>query len=74
LQSYDAYITDFKSAYQAMKEGDVTKYQSVIHRVQELQTKSAKLGGDLNAEEELEFANYLNKKANELSQFASQNR
>jgi hypothetical protein len=74
LQSYDAYINDFKSAYQAMKDGDVARYQSVIRRALELKAKSAKLGGELNAEEEQRFADYLNKKANELSQFASQNR
>ena len=74
LRSYDAYINDFKSAYQAMKEGDVPRYQSVIRRALELKAKSAKLGGELNAEEEQRFADYLNKKANELSQFASQNR
>jgi hypothetical protein len=74
LQSYDDYITDFKSASKAMKEGDMTKYQSVIQRAHELRTKSEKLGGELNPEEEQRFANYLNKKANELAQFASQNR
>jgi hypothetical protein len=74
LRSYDAYINDFKSAYQAMKDGDVARYQSVIRRALELKAKSEKLGGELNAEEEQRFADYLNKKANELSQFASQNR
>jgi hypothetical protein len=74
LRSYDDYITDFKSAYKAMKEGDMTKYQSVIQRARELQTKSEKLGGELNPEEERQFADYLNRKANELAQFASQNR
>ena len=73
LQSYDDYISDFKTAYKAMKEGDMTKYRFVIQRAQELQTKSEKLAGELNPEEEQRFANYLNKKANELSQFASQN-
>jgi flagellin-specific chaperone FliS len=74
LQSYDDYITNFKSASKAMKEGDMTKYQSVIEHAHDLQTKSEKLGGELNPEEEQRFANYLNKKANELAQFASQNR
>jgi hypothetical protein len=74
LRSYEAYINDFKSAYQAMKDGDVPRYQSVIRRALELKAKSAQLGGELNAEEEQRFADYLNKKANELSQFASQNR
>jgi len=73
LQSYDDYIANFKSAYKGMKEGDVTKYQSVIQRAHELRTKSEKLGGELNPEEERRFADYLNKKANELAQFASQN-
>jgi len=73
LQSYDAYITDFKTAYHAMKKGDMTKYRTVIQRAQELQQKSENLAGELNPEEEKRFANYLNKKANELSQFASEN-
>jgi hypothetical protein len=74
LRSYDDYIANFKSAYKAMKEGDMTKYQSVIQRARDLQSKSEKLGGELNPEEEQQFADYLNKKANELAQFASQNR
>jgi hypothetical protein len=74
LQSYDTYISDFKSAYQAMKQGDMTKYQSVIQRALELQSKSDKLAGELNPEEEQRFANYLNKKANELAEFTNQNR
>ena len=74
LETYDAYINDFKTAYRAMKQGDMTKYRSVIQRAQELQTKSEKLAGELNPEEEQRFANYLNKKANELTAFASQNR
>jgi hypothetical protein len=74
LQSYDAYITDFKMAYHAMKQGDMTKYQTVILRARELQTKGEKLGGELSPDEEKRFADYLNKKADELAQFASQNR
>jgi hypothetical protein len=74
LQSYDAYINDFEMAYQAMKQGDMTKYQIVILRARELQTKGEKLGGDLSPEEQKRFADYLNKKADELAQFASQNR
>lgn len=74
LQSYDAYIRDFKSAYTAMKQGDVSKYQSVIRGALDLQTKSEKLGGELNPEEEKRFADYLQKKENELAEFATQNR
>jgi hypothetical protein len=74
LQSYDAYIRDFKTAYKAMKEGDMTKYQAIIERAMELRRKSEKLAGELNPEEQQRFANYLNKRADELSQFASQHR
>jgi hypothetical protein len=74
LQSYDAYINDFETAYQAMKQGDMTKYQIVILRARELQTKGEKLGGELSPDEQKRFAEYLNKKADELAQFASQNR
>jgi hypothetical protein len=73
MQSYELYISDFETAYRAMKNGDMTKYQTVIQRAQELKTKSDKLAGELNPEEEQRFANFLNKKANELAQFASQN-
>jgi len=74
LQSYDAYIRDFKSAYTALKQGDISKYQSVIRGALDLQTKSEKLGGELNPEEEKRFADYLQKKENELAEFATQNR
>jgi hypothetical protein len=74
LESYDAYIRDFKSAFKAMKQGDVSKYKSVIRSAIELQTKSEKLSGELNPEEEQRFANYLRKKENELTEFASENR
>jgi hypothetical protein len=57
-----------------MKQGDMTKYQTVIRRALELQTKSDKLAGELNPEEEQRFADYLNKKENELAEFTSQNR
>ena len=57
-----------------MKQGDMTKYQAVILRARELQTKGEKLGGDLSPDEEKQFADYLKKKADELAQFASQNR
>jgi hypothetical protein len=74
VQSYDAYINDFKLAYQAMKQGDMTKYQAVVQRAHELETKTEKLGGELTPEEQTRFADYLNRKADELAQFASQNR
>jgi hypothetical protein len=74
IQSYDAYINDFKLAYQAMKQGDMTKYQAVIQRAHELESKGEKLGGELSPEEEARFADYLNRKADELGQFAGQNR
>jgi hypothetical protein len=73
VQSYDAYINDFKLAYQAMKRGDMTKYQTVIQRAHELESKGEKLGGELSPEEEARFADYLSKKADELAQFATQN-
>ena len=52
----------------------MSKYQIVIQRARELQAKSEKLGGELSADEQKRFADYLNKKADELAQFASQNR
>ncbi|MBV9129448.1 MAG: hypothetical protein JO298_03555 [Verrucomicrobia bacterium] len=57
-----------------MKEGDMSKYQSIIERAMELQTKGDKLTGELNPEEQQRFANYLNKRADELSQFARRQR
>jgi hypothetical protein len=39
LQSYDDYISDFKSAYKAMKEGDMTRYRSVIQRARSFKRK-----------------------------------
>ena len=70
VQTYDAYISDFKTAYVAMKQGDMSKYQTVIQRAQELETKGNNLQGELPPEEQQRFAEYLNKRANELAQFA----
>jgi len=56
-----------------MRQGDMTKYQVVIQRAHELENKGEKLGGELSPEEQRLFADYLNRKANELAQFASQN-
>ncbi|MBV9107317.1 MAG: hypothetical protein JO313_14975 [Verrucomicrobia bacterium] len=52
----------------------MSKYQSIIERAMELQTKGDKLTGELNPEEQQRFANYLNKRADELSQFARRQR
>jgi len=70
VQTYDAYISDFKTAYAAMKQGDVSKYQAVIQRAQELETKGNNLQGQLPPDEQQRFAEYLNKRANELAQLA----
>ena len=70
VQTYDAYISDFKTAYAAMKQGDMSKYQAVIQRAQELETKGNNLQGELPPDEQQRFAEYLNKRANELAQFA----
>ena len=70
VQTYDAYISDFKTAYVAMKQGDMSKYQTVIQRAQELETKGNNLQGELPPDEQQRFAEYLNKRANELAQFA----
>ena len=56
-----------------MRQGDMTKYQVVIQRAHELENKGEKLGGELSPEEQRLFADYLNRKANELAQFATQN-
>jgi len=56
-----------------MKQGDMTKYQAVIQRAHELESKGEKLGGELSPEEQARFADYLDRKANELAQFTRQN-
>ena len=71
VQSYDAFIADFKAAYEAMKNRDMSKYEAVILRAQELETKGEKLEGDLSPEEQKKFADYLNHRANELAELTS---
>ena len=56
-----------------MKNGDMTKYQGIVERARELENKGEKLTGDLSPEEQARFAAYLNRKATELAEFASQN-
>jgi hypothetical protein len=72
LQSYDAYISDFKVVYEAMKQGDLTKHQAIIQRAKELQAQGEKLGCELNADQQKQFADHLNKKADELAVFVKE--
>jgi hypothetical protein len=74
LESYEAYVDDFKQAYEEMKHGDMTKYQTVVQRARDLQSKGEKLGGELSPEEQSRFAEYLNKKADELKRFSQSQR
>lgn len=73
LESYDAYIKDFKEAYRDMKQGNMAKYEAVIGRTEELQSKGEQVKKDLTSEEQREFSEYLDRKAQELGQSADQN-
>lgn len=68
LKSYDAYIEDFKAAYEDMKQGKLTKYEAVIARAAEVQSKGERIQSQLNPEEQKEFSAYLARKAQELGQ------
>ena len=74
LESYDAYITDLKEAYRQMRQGEMAKYEAVIVRVAEIQSKEDQIRGQLSPEEQQEFTEYLARKAQELGQAADQNR
>jgi hypothetical protein len=73
LESYDAYIKDFKEAYRNMKQGNMVKYEAVIGRTEELQSKGEQVRKELTSEEQREFSEYLDRKAQELGQSADQN-
>jgi hypothetical protein len=68
VESYDAFIADFKAAYEAMRNRDMTKYDAVILRAQELETKGEKLERELSPDEQKKFADYLNRRADELAE------
>jgi hypothetical protein len=68
LESYDAYITDFKEAYRQMRQGEMAKYEAVIARVAEIQSKGEQIRGELSLEEQEEFTEYLARRAQELAQ------
>jgi hypothetical protein len=73
VATYDSYIEEFKVAYEAMKHNDLSKYQTVVAKAQELQSQGEQLAGELSPEEQRKFADYLNRKSDELAQYASQN-
>jgi hypothetical protein len=66
LESYDAYIKDFKEAYRNMKQGNMVKYEAVIARTEELQSKGEQVQKELSSEERREFSEYIDRKAQEL--------
>jgi hypothetical protein len=68
LESYDAYIKDFKEAYRDMKQGNMVKYEAVIARTGELQSKGEQVQKELSSEERREFSEYIDRKALELGQ------
>jgi hypothetical protein len=50
----------------------MTKYQTMVQRAHDLQSKGERLSGELSPEEQSQFANYLNKKADELMRLSQQ--
>jgi len=68
LQSYDACITDFKEAYRQMRQGEMVKYEAVIARLTEIQSKGDQIRAELSPEEQQAFSEYLARKAQELAQ------
>jgi len=68
LESYDAYIRDFKEAYRQMKQGEMAKFEAVIARIAEIQSKGDRIRNELSPEEQKEFNEYLARKAQELGQ------
>jgi hypothetical protein len=68
LESYDAYIKDFKEAYREMKQGNMAKYEAVIARIEELQAKGEQVQKELSSEEQRVFSEYIDRKAQELGQ------
>jgi hypothetical protein len=71
VNSYDAFVADFKIAYEAMKNRDMTKYETVISRAQELEIKVSKIETELPPDEQKKFVDYLNRRANELAAIAN---
>jgi hypothetical protein len=71
VESYDAFIADFKTAYEAMKDRDMTKYEAILLRAHELETEGEKLESGLSSDEQKKFADYLNRRADELAAISS---
>jgi hypothetical protein len=73
VATYDSYIEEFKVTYEAMKHNDLSNYQTVVAKAQELRSQGEQLADELSPEEQRKFADYLNRKSDELAQYASQN-
>jgi hypothetical protein len=67
VDRYDTFVADFKVAYEAMKNRDMSKYEAVISRAQELEIKVSQLESELSPEDQKKFADYLSRRADELA-------
>lgn len=74
IRTYDDFINEVKSALEAIKTGDVSKYKRIILRTQELEQTAVKAEELLNPEEQREFSAYLAGRADEIQEFANQHR
>jgi hypothetical protein len=66
LDKFDTYLTDFRIAYLEMRQGNMTKFQAMIERAKEIQTKGEQIQAQLTPEEQKEFEDYVSSKSEQL--------
>ncbi|HEY0792976.1 MAG TPA: hypothetical protein VGD78_18065 [Chthoniobacterales bacterium] len=73
IQAFEAYLKDFRLAYDdMMKKADLSRYSQIIAKAQEMQVKGEQVAQELDPDEQEAFAKYLDAKAEEISRVTSE--
>jgi hypothetical protein len=73
VQTYEAYIQNFRTAYiQMMKDADLSGYSRLIAQAQELQARGEQIEEELDPREREAFGKYLDAKAEEVRRITSE--
>jgi hypothetical protein len=73
VQTYEAYIQNFRAAYiRMMKDADLSEYGRLIAQAQELQARGEQIQEELDPSEREALGKYLDAKAEEVRRITSQ--
>ncbi len=73
VQAYEAYLVEFRAAYEKMmKQADLSDYAKVINKASELQLRGEQVEAGLEPEDREKLGKYLDAKAEELGRITNE--